>query len=168
MRSFRLLGIAGPIVCLSLAGLSLAIHPAAQAQTSGVAVSPEGEKVLEAFAEAARPGAPSTALKTWATAHNATVSTIAPGKTTVKAPLTFLSSSTAIPESPSAGVEQVSATCKYQCPSYASGSYVNKRGYVVDYTCSGLKGCSYDATLKKWRCTYSSCEFNSKATVIPR
>jgi hypothetical protein len=167
MRSLRLLGIASPIVCLALVGLSLASHTRAQVQTSGAAVSPEGQKVLDAFAEAASPGAPATALKTWATTHNATVSTVA-GRTTAKAPLTFLSSSTAVPDASSGDVQQVSATCKEHCPSQPSGSYVNKRGYVVDYSCSGLKGCSYDANLKKWRCSYSSCEFNNKATVIPR
>jgi len=165
MRTHRLLGIIGLFLAPSLVGLSVTLH--LQAQSPTVQVAPEGEKMLAAFAEATNPGAPATALSTWATTYKATVSAIAKDKTTAKGALAFVSGDTTA-QDPPPSVGQGTQSCTAHCPAGAYGKTRNKAGTVIDYACIKLDGCSYDSQLKKWRCTYTDCIFWRSATIVPQ
>ena len=165
MRTYRSLGIVGLSVALGLVGLSVTLQ--LEAQGPSLQVAPEGGKMLEAFADATKPGAPAAALNTWARTYNATVSTLTPDTTTVKAALALLSGDTTAQDPPQ-DVVQEKANCKDKCPDDAWGNYKTRFGVVVHYNCTGVEGCSFDQQLKKWRCSYKSCWFRKSATVIPQ
>ena len=165
MRTYRSLGIVGLCLFLGLVGLSVTLQ--LHAQSPSLRVAPEGERMLEAFADATKPGAPAAALNTWARTYNATVSTLAPDTTTVKAALALLSGDTTAQDPPQ-DVVQEKANCKDKCPEKGLGSYKTRLGTEVVFNCTGLEGCSFDQQLKKWKCSYKSCLFIRSATIIPQ
>jgi hypothetical protein len=166
MRSYRSSSIAALTCVSALAFLSLMPRLNGQTTPPGMQPAADSERILGAFADAVAPRAPASALQTFASTYNATV-TQGPKGPIAKHGLTFLSASTAVPDSSDAS-PMAAANCKDKCPGHAMGTYKNKLGNWVTYDCTGLDGCSYDPNLKKWKCTYRSCSFFREGTIIPQ
>jgi hypothetical protein len=114
----------------------------------------EQQKMLQEYSQAAKPGAPKSALQAWARTYGKYRAKLSP-QGSVLVDLMLSKDGTPPTKSPQGGgVIYVSAECKQQCFPIAKGIL---EGSGVVYTCTNLVSCLYNKDTKQWICKYDQC-----------